>query len=212
MLGKRTSLPDWVLSRHVTGERFCGMTAALMDDSSMRCIRQLSGIVSREAKAIGDLTDALLLSGIGMALANDTRPVSGSEHIFSHFMAESAAELGPRVSHGASVGFGTLISTLLYEYLLDVLRPSELAPIESELRGYLLPPLRVRDLLVASGIGYRPKDYLSGVRGADAEGMIRRCSGTEKRYTVLRYLADSGHLGDAIGHALGALGRMGGQP
>ncbi|MDR1471361.1 MAG: iron-containing alcohol dehydrogenase, partial [Synergistaceae bacterium] len=39
MLGKRTSLPDWVLSRHVTGERFCGMTAALMDDSSMRCIR-----------------------------------------------------------------------------------------------------------------------------------------------------------------------------
>ena len=205
MLGKRTSLPDWVLSRHVTGEHFCGRVAALMDDSSMNCIRRVDGIVSRESEAIGALTEALLLGGISMAMADDTRPVSGSEHIFSHFMVESAMDSGPHVTHGASVAFGTLISTLLYEYLLDVLRPADLDAIAGEMRKYLLPPCRVRDLLEASGISARARDHL---HRADVAEMIRACSSPKKRYTVLRYLADSGHLDYGIRHVTGALGKI----
>ena len=208
MLGKRTSLPDWVMSRYVTGEHFCERVADLMDGSSMDCIRCIDGIVSREPGAIGTLTEALLLSGISMAIADGTRPVSGSEHIFSHFMVESAMDSGLRVSHGASVAFGTLISTLLYEYLLDDLRPAELDRVSEEVRKYLLPSRRVGDLLVTSGIGARPRDHLHGL---DVAGMIRACSSPDKRYTVLRYLADSGHLDDGIRHVTGALEKIGKQ-
>jgi glycerol-1-phosphate dehydrogenase [NAD(P)+] len=207
MLGKRTSLPDWVISRHVTGERFCGRVASIMDDSSMACVRGVDGIASREPEAINTLTEALILGGISMAMADDTRPVSGSEHIFSHFMVESAMDSGPRVSHGESVAFGTLISALLYEYLLDGLRPADLDSISAELRKYLLPSRRVRDLLAASGISMRARDYLYR---ADVADMVRACSSPEKRYTVLRYLADSGHLDDGIRHVAGSLGEIAG--
>jgi glycerol-1-phosphate dehydrogenase [NAD(P)+] len=138
-----------------------------------------------------------------MALASDTRPASGSEHIFSHYMVESALMAGLTMSHGVSVGFGTLISTLLYQYLLDELRPSELEPIAEEMRGYLLSAERVRDLLAVSGIGFRAEDFLSGADGlAD---MIRGCCSPDKRYTVLRFLSDRGHIGDGIEYAAGAL-------
>jgi glycerol-1-phosphate dehydrogenase [NAD(P)+] len=206
MLGKRASLPDWVMSRHFTGERFCKRVAALMDESSMRCINGLDGINSRAAAEIGTLTEALLLAGLSMAMLNDTRPVSGSEHMFSHFMVESAMDAGLNVSHGATVAFGTLISTLLYEYLLDGLEPADLAPISGELRKYLLPSRRVADLLVASGIGAGVQRHLYG---GDIAGMIRACSSPGKRYTVLRYLADSGHLDRSIRYALNALEEIG---
>jgi glycerol dehydrogenase-like iron-containing ADH family enzyme len=120
-------------------------------------------------------------------------------------MVESAMDSGPRVSHGASVAFGTLISTLLYEYVLDGLRPAELEPISGEMRKYLLPPRRVRDLLAASGISARARDYL---HRANVDEMIRACSSPDKRYTVLRYLADSGHLDGGIRHVTGALGEI----
>ncbi|MDR1019653.1 MAG: iron-containing alcohol dehydrogenase [Synergistaceae bacterium] len=206
MLGERTSLPDWVMSRHFTGERFCGMLAALMDDSSMECASRLDGIISRDAAATGALTDALLLAGISMGLAGDTRPVSGSEHIFSHFMAERGMEAGTAAPHGATVGFGTLISTLLYEYLLDELRPSDLAPVEAEIRRYLLPSAQIADLLAVSGIGVSAGRYLPG---SDVADMIHVCAAPDKRYTVLRYLADAGRIEDGIRHVVDALGRMG---
>jgi glycerol-1-phosphate dehydrogenase [NAD(P)+] len=177
-----------------------------MDESSMECINNLDGIVARATKAIGALTQALLLAGISMAMVGDTRPVSGSEHIFSHFMVESAMDAGLHASHGATVAFGTLISTLLYEYLLDELGPADLEPISSELRKYLLPSSRVRECIAASGIGVRVQDHL---HGKDAADMIRACSSPDKRYTVLRYLADAGRLDHGIGYVLDSLERFG---
>lgn len=115
-------------------------------------------------------------------------------------------DAGVRISHGSSVGFGTLVSTLLYEYLLGDTGPAGLSPVEDRLRAYLLPSGRIKDLLTGSGISARAGDYL---RETDIAGMIRRCAGPEKRYTILRYLADSGHLDDAIRYVTDAFGKMG---
>jgi glycerol-1-phosphate dehydrogenase [NAD(P)+] len=208
MLGKRTALPDWALSRRMTGEYFCERAAALMDESSMNCVLNLNGLISRDARAIAALTDALVMTGVCMALVSDTRPASGSEHIFSHFMVESALDSGSFISHGVSVGFGTLISTLLYRYLLEELHPAELESITDELLKYLLPPEQVWDLLTNSRITADIEGYLSGEAIAE---MIRRCAAPDKRYTILRYLSDCGHLENGIRYTSDALGKIAGQ-
>jgi glycerol-1-phosphate dehydrogenase [NAD(P)+] len=199
-LGKRTALADWVLSRRMTGEFFCERTASLMDESSMECVENLSGIISRDKKSVHLLTDALIIAGICMAFASDTRPASGGEHILSHFMVESALASGKSASHGITVAVGTLITTILYEYLLDELKPAEIEPNAGEIRKYLLPSNRVRKLLAAAGISARPEDHLSS--GASLEEMIRLCASPGKRYTILRFLSDIGRLEDGIRHVI----------
>jgi glycerol-1-phosphate dehydrogenase [NAD(P)+] len=58
----------------------------------------------------------LILSGIGMAMAGNSRPASGSEHHLSHFWEMKAvAEQRPEHFHGKKVGVGTAVMAKFYE-------------------------------------------------------------------------------------------------
>ena len=199
MLGKRTALPDWILAHHAHGDYFCPKTAELVAQSASWCGDSVAvtALRNRDEGWVRTLTEALLQTGVNMALCDDTRPASGSEHIFSHYLVEQAISAGRKPpSHGASVGFGTLVSTLLYEYLLEVAAPKELASLEPELRGSLLPSQTVYQLLEQSGIGGKRTDYLAD--GQALADMIRASSGSNKRYTILAYLQEHSLLEPAI--------------
>lgn len=201
MLGKRTALPDWILARHIAGAYYCPLIADIVDKTSQDCLNCLDGIAARDQEAIRTLIDALALTGVNMALCSDTRPASGSEHIFSHYLVESAIDQGrPAPSHGTTVAFGTLISALLYEYLLGPDMPEELAPIRAELKRYLPEPCAVREMLSKAGIGAEVSDHL--LDKTALENMIRASSAPEKRYTILRYLSDCDMLEKAIQYVL----------
>jgi glycerol-1-phosphate dehydrogenase [NAD(P)+] len=57
------------------------------------------------------LADGLVLSGMAMVHAGNSRPASGGEHEISHAVDHL---FGGRALHGAQVAFGCLISTELY--------------------------------------------------------------------------------------------------
>lgn len=201
MLGKRTALPDWILARHVDGAYYCPLIADIVDKTSQACLDCLDGIVARDQESIRTLIDALCLTGVNMALCSDTRPASGSEHIFSHYLVESAIDQGrPAPSHGTTVAFGTLVSSLLYEYLLGPAMPEELAPIQEELKRYLPASDDVRKMLEKTGIGAAVTDHLPDKE--TLAHMIRVSCAPEKRYTVLRYLSDCDILKKAIQYVL----------
>lgn len=74
----------------------------------------------------GDITSTeklergLIFSGFGMQLHHSSRPASGTEHQFSHLWdMEHHTHCGASVSHGFKVGIGTLVSSALYEQLLQ---------------------------------------------------------------------------------------------
>ena len=199
LLGKRTALPDWILAHHAHGDYFCPKTAELVAQSASWCgdSAAVAALLNRDEGWVRTLTEALLQTGVNMALCDDTRPASGSEHIFSHYLVEQAIADGRKPpSHGASVGFGTLVSTLLYEYLLTVAAPGELASLEPELCKSLLPSQTVYQLLEQSGIGGNRMDYLAD--GQALADMIRASSGPNKRYTILAYLREHSLLEPAI--------------
>ena len=68
---------------------------------------------------MGAVFSGLAASGYGMQMYHDSRPASGSEHMYSHIWEmEGLTCHGEEVSHGFKVGIGTLISTLLFEYVI----------------------------------------------------------------------------------------------
>ena len=90
---------------------------------------------------MGPVFAGLASSGYGMQMYHDSRPASGSEHMYSHvWEMEGLTCNGEEVSHGFKVGIGTLTSTLLFEYVIgnefDALRPRMKKPLtEAERRA-----------------------------------------------------------------------------
>ena len=62
----------------------------------------------------------LAATGYAMQMHHDSRPASGSEHLFSHvWEMEGLQKDGTDVSHGFKVGVGLLATSLLMEYIIS---------------------------------------------------------------------------------------------
>ncbi|MBR7118769.1 MAG: sn-glycerol-1-phosphate dehydrogenase [Lentisphaeria bacterium] len=69
---------------------------------------------------LGNVFAGLAATGYAMQLYGTSRPASGFEHLCSHVWEMEKLSLdGEEISHGFKAGFGSLISTLLMQYLLD---------------------------------------------------------------------------------------------
>ena len=69
---------------------------------------------------MGAVFNGLASAGYGMQMYHDSRPASGSEHMYSHIWEmEGLTCHGADVSHGFKVAIGTLTSTLLLEYVVN---------------------------------------------------------------------------------------------
>ncbi|MDQ3533261.1 MAG: iron-containing alcohol dehydrogenase [Actinomycetota bacterium] len=87
-------------------------------DLSVESFDSIEGYLAADvAESAGDarflmrLADGLVLSGMAMVCAGNSRPASGGEHEISHAIDHL---FGGRALHGAQVAFGCLISTELY--------------------------------------------------------------------------------------------------
>jgi glycerol-1-phosphate dehydrogenase [NAD(P)+] len=118
VLGKYTCLFDWRLAALINSEYYCETIAQFVNLALQRTIAGAERILTREPAAIAQLTEALILVGIAMSYAGNSRPASGSEHHLSHFWeVRFLAEGKKAVLHGAKVGIATVIVLKLCEYL-----------------------------------------------------------------------------------------------
>ena len=124
ILAKYTSLCDWKLSSIITGEYHCDDIATLVMDSLLKTVHSAPGITAREEGAIQAITEALVLSGIGIAFAGTSHPASGLEHYFSHCWEMMMLERGQEYDlHGIQVGIGMLLTLKIIECLKSI-RPT----------------------------------------------------------------------------------------
>ena len=74
------------------------------------------------------LAQSLVLSGLSMQLAGNSRPCSGSEHLFSHAMDEL---FDHNIPHGILVGMGSVVSCKLqgrdHHVVLDFLKAYDIS-------------------------------------------------------------------------------------
>ncbi len=120
IIGKYSALSDWKISKIVNDEFYCDVTVKMVKKSIQTCMDNIEKIKQRDAEAVKNLMDGLVLTGIAMSFVGISRPASGSEHHLAHYWEMQFLFANKKaVLHGTKVGIGTAITTRLYELLRD---------------------------------------------------------------------------------------------
>ncbi|GAF11018.1 LOW QUALITY PROTEIN: glycerol-1-phosphate dehydrogenase [Bacillus sp. JCM 19045] len=116
MIGKYTSLLDWRIGSIVKNEPYSPLVAELTRKALDGCVNHVDDIAAKTEEGVQRLMEALLLSGLAMALFGYSHPASGAEHHLSHYWEMKALEKEEKqLLHGAKVGRSTLVITQFYK-------------------------------------------------------------------------------------------------
>ena len=110
LVSKATSVKDWELGRDEKGEYYCKRAATLAFQAMADVVRATKAPWSKEGAR--ELLEALLNCGASMILAASSRPCSGAEHLFSHFLDAHAER---PAMHGEQCGLGTILMAKHHE-------------------------------------------------------------------------------------------------
>ncbi len=121
VIGKLIASVDWQISHLVTGEYYCEKIAALVNEAVSELIRLAPMIPEKDETAAGAVMEALVLSGVSMALAGCSRPASGAEHMIAHLWEIQKIEKGELSDyHGKKVGVATVHINKVYRELAEI--------------------------------------------------------------------------------------------
>ncbi|MEV6104827.1 iron-containing alcohol dehydrogenase family protein [Streptomyces sp. NPDC051940] len=160
---KISCVADWELSHEVNGEPVDGLAAAMARQAAQAVLRHPGGIGDDAFLTV--LAEALVMCGLSMSVAGDSRPASGACHEICH--AFDLLYPKRNALHGEQCGFGGTFATYLRGDL-DTAR--EMA---GTLRRHGLPVL-------ASEMGFSDTDLVEAVRFAPQT--------RPGRYTILEHL------------------------
>ncbi len=128
IIGKYSALNDWRLAALVHGEYFCQSVYDLMEQAMEKTVPLADKLLQRDEESVGVLMEALILAGVAMAFAGNSRPASGSEHHLSHFFEITGIVHGREYfSHGVDVIYSTLVTANLRERLTAIQAPTPVA-------------------------------------------------------------------------------------
>jgi len=115
-VGKLVARCDWRLANLVTGEHFCAEIESVVTESVRAAATSAKAIGAAEPSAIAGLMKSLTISGAAMAMVDNSRPASGSEHMVSHYMEMKALQAGEKgLLHGTQVGIGAVLTSILWK-------------------------------------------------------------------------------------------------
>lgn len=185
VVGKITAIADWDLAVKVNGDYRCDTCVELVNRALEKCFAKARGLDKRDPEALGNLLEALTLTGVAMALVNISRPASGAEHMLSHFweMDQIARGESP-LHHGIMVGVATPVIARFYEEMEEYLPEGtkELCPSHEEIEA----------LLRRGGTPVSPKEI--GIsRELFFESLLKGYT-IRDRHSVMRFAKDKGCL------------------
>jgi len=106
LIAKITALKDWQLGRDEKNEDYCNYIEKFILSAVNNAIKNSDGIKKRSTLSIKSLVNDLIACSIAMLCWNSSRPCSGSEHLFSHYLDLHAKK---PMMHGEQCGMGTLL-------------------------------------------------------------------------------------------------------
>lgn len=158
-----SAVADWELSHRETGEAIDGLAAAMARQAGEAVLRH-PGSVSDDA-FLQVLAEGLVLTGISMSVAGDSRPASGACHEINH----AFDILFPKraASHGEQCGLGAAFATHLRG--------------DRETAGLMVEVLQRHGLPVTPGeMGFTDAEFVQAVEFAPKT--------RPGRYTILEHL------------------------
>jgi glycerol-1-phosphate dehydrogenase [NAD(P)+] len=144
VLAKSVSSADWRMNHVLFADYYCARCNALVAGIEPLVMDSPDRLRSRDAQAIGNLFEALLLTGVAMTMAETSAPASGGEHLVSHTLDMMSSVDGvPHGMHGSQVGIGTILTSELYRRVMAIESPN-VAEVAVEIDGKFWGPLAGR--------------------------------------------------------------------
>ena len=110
LVSKLTAVNDWQLAHKATGEYYGSYAANLALMSAEVVLGGSKRIAKYDRGSVRDLVEALISAGVAAGIAGSSRPCSGAEHLFSHYLDMAAPGSG---LHGEKCGIGTIMMAKL---------------------------------------------------------------------------------------------------
>ncbi len=115
-----SAVMDWELAHRLKGEEFSTHGAVLARTAAEMLIQNVDDIRPTSEESVWLGVKAMIVSGVAMSVAGNTRPASGAEHMFSHMLDH----LGPGILlkgrrykkplHGEQCGLGAIMMIYLH--------------------------------------------------------------------------------------------------
>ena len=112
---------DWIISDALGIEPIEDFSFNVVQNGLKLALSDPEGVRAGKKDCIKRLIEGLVLSGFAMQTHKSSRPASGADHQFSHLwnMENHVMDNGHAPSHGFQVSIGMLMSTALYQQLLN---------------------------------------------------------------------------------------------
>lgn len=118
LIAKLNALNDWHLDVLINDAHYCGKIDDLVTSYVNDIIGKAGKLKERDPEAIGDVFNALLLTGASISLYGNSRPISGAEHHMSHYWEVLGEQRGkPLAMHGEQAAVGTVLALRMVEEL-----------------------------------------------------------------------------------------------
>jgi len=120
VISNMSAVMDWELAHRLKGEEYSSHAAVLAKTAAELLIDNAEDIKPNTEESAWLAVKAMIVSGVAMSVAGNTRPASGSEHMFSHMLDH----LGPGIMlkgrrhkkplHGEQCGVGAIMMVYLH--------------------------------------------------------------------------------------------------
>lgn len=122
IIGKISALADWLIADQMEVEKVDPWIWELVEESLLDAVGDPVGVANRENPALVGLIVGCVMSGLSIQAYNDSRPGSGTEHMFSHLweMEGLGVHDDPPLSHGFKVAVGSVAAAAFYDEFLKM--------------------------------------------------------------------------------------------
>jgi len=111
VISNTTAIMDWQLAQRLRSDDFSSSAANLAKYAAESIIEQAALIKPNLEESVWVCIRPIIISGISMAVAGSSRPTSGSEHMFSHYLSKIAPG---KALHGELCGVGSIMMMYLH--------------------------------------------------------------------------------------------------
>ena len=121
LIGKLNALNDWRLSVMIHDDHYCKRIDELVSFYVDDILENLDALKKHDPAAIGNIMNALLLTGASISLYGSSRAISGAEHHMSHYWEVLGEQRGKDFAmHGEQVAVATVLALMLIEELRNI--------------------------------------------------------------------------------------------
>ena len=111
VISNLSAVRDWELAHKFKNENFSRSAYTISKYAAEEVLDNVSLIREFTEESVWEVVKPLILSGIAMSIAGDSRPASGAEHMFAHALEKISTK---KMLHGEIVGGGTIMMLYLH--------------------------------------------------------------------------------------------------